>query len=122
VSVTWDAADPPRTGRARELVALLVTAGIRATADVRSANPPCVLVEPLPRLTFHASLGGDPAAVWSVIALAPGPGTLAAADTLDALVADVALVLDLDDATPGVYATGISADPLPAYVMTYTEP
>lgn len=114
--------DHPNTDRAEQLAALLTDAGIRATADLRSAVPPCVLVEPLPRLTFNQTLGGAPAAVWQIIALAPAPGTLTAAKTLDALAADVATVLDLDDATPGVYQTALSADPLPAYVLTYTEP
>lgn len=112
----------PRTDRARALVDMLTAAGLRATADVRTAVPPCVLVEPLPRLTFNRTLCGEPAAVFRIVALAPAPGTLAAADVLDALAEVVAGTLDLDDGTAAVYQTGYSADPLPAFVMTYTEP
>lgn len=112
----------PRTDAARAIVEALVSNGIRATADIRSAVPPCVLVEPLPRLTFNLTLCGDFLAVWTIVALAPAPGTLAQADVLDTLVAQVAAVLDVDTAEPGVYQTGLSADPLPAYVMSYTTP
>jgi hypothetical protein len=116
------AVSSPRTARARELVEALTAAGIRATADIRTAVPPCVLVEPLPRLNYAATMCGEPAAVWTIVALAPAPGTLTAADVLDTLLQAVSAVIDLDDATPGTYATGYSADPLPAYVMTHTEP
>lgn len=112
----------PRTDRARALVDLLTAAGLRATADVRTAVPPCVLVEPLPALRFNRTLCGEPAATFRIVALAPGPGTLNAADTLDSLTTAVAAVLDLDDGNAVAYQTGYSADPLPAYLMTYTEP
>ena len=112
----------PRTDAAREIVAALTAAGLRATADVRSAVPPCVLVEALPRLVFGHTLCGEPAATWAIVCLAPAPGTLAAADVVDALAAAVAAVLDVDDATPGAYQTGYAADPLPAYVLSYTTP
>jgi hypothetical protein len=111
----------PRTDRARELTAELAAAGVRATCDVRTVNPPCVLVEPVPGIVWRGTLGGDPALTWTVVALVPYPGTLAAADALDALVDTVAGVLDLDSATPGTYQTGFAPDPLPAYVMTLTE-
>ena len=112
----------PRTDAAREIVAALVAAGIRATADIRSLQPPGVLLHPMPDLVFNATLSGAPAATWHLWLASPAPGTLASVDALDELLEAVLGVLDLDDATSAVLPTGLSADPLPAVHCTYTTP
>lgn len=114
--------DHPRTDAAREIVAVLEAAGIRATADIRSVVPPCVYVEPNPRLVFNATLSGIAAATWRIVCLSPGPGTLPQSDTLDGLLEAVLDVLECDSAEPAPYQTGLSPEALPAILITYTTP
>lgn len=104
--------------RAVEIVGLLDAAGVRATADPRSAQPPCVLVTPPAR---DYTLGCGYSADWRLMALVPGPGSADAWAALDALVDDVVDALDVERAEPTAYTLAAGGDPLPAYVLTIRE-
>lgn len=103
--------------RSLELVAELVAAGVNATADPRSATPPCVLVTP-PRRTYD--LGCGYSAEWNLWALVPNPGNADAHKALAAMVDELAAVLPITTADPGSYALGVG-EPFPAYQCQFTE-
>lgn len=93
----------------------LVDRGIRATADPRNANVPCVLVTP-PARTYDLAEGWS--ATWQLVALAPGPANADAALVLDELVDAVAELLPLTTVTYRGYPIDELGD-LPAAVMTF---
>ena len=79
----------------------------RATADIRSANPPCILVVPSPRRD-SPTLSGGFAATWSVYCIAPGVGDLTDAKTTEELadvvttvVGDVSVIEPVSIVLPG---------------------
>jgi len=104
--------------RAVELVAELTAAGITATADPRSATPPCVLVAP-PERTYDLACGYT--ARWQLWALVPGAGNADAHKALDGLVDDVAAVLPVERATLQSYVLSAEVPPLPAYRIEFEE-
>ena len=104
--------------RALELVAALTGAGIIATADPRSATPPCVLVPP-PRRVYDLSCGYT--ATWQLHALVPGTGNADAHKALDALVDSVAEVLPIERAELESYVLSPDNPPLPAYRLELEE-
>ena len=104
--------------RAGELVALLTAAGINATADPRSATPPCALVAP-PDREFDIACGYT--ATWAIWVLAPGIGNADAHKQLDATVDEIATVLPLERATLASYVLAVDAPPLPAYRLEFSE-
>lgn len=104
--------------RSVELAAELTTAGIRATADPRSATPPCVLITPAGR-TFDLACGYT--AQWNLYALAPGTGNADAHKVLSELVDDLAAVLPLESADPVSYVLSPDAPALPAFRCQFTE-
>lgn len=103
---------------------------VRATADVRKINAPCLLVEPIPARSFDPVLcEGLPTytVTWRVVALAAAPGDLAAARVLDRLTTHATSVLSEaglrpTSAQPGAYypgaGTGADAPTYPAVVIT----
>lgn len=105
--------------RGAELAAALTAGGVRATADPRSAHPPCVLVTP-PVRRYELSVGYS--VEWRLVCLAPAPGTADSWAALDELVDAVAELVDVELAEPGSYtlpsAEGAS---LPAYILTVKE-
>jgi hypothetical protein len=107
--------------RAAELMAQLEAHDIRAVADPRSVYPPCVLLTP-PARRYDLPLPAY-TATWSLVCLAPGPGTADAWVALDQLLDAVVGALELDDstATPSSYQLPTGGEPLPAYILTMTE-
>lgn len=104
--------------RSVELAAALTTAGIRATADPRSATPPCVLITPAER-TFDLACGYT--ARWNLYVLAPGIGNADAHKVLSELVDELADVLPLESAEPASYVLSPDAPALPAFRCQFTE-
>lgn len=110
-----------RVARAVELVAQLKAAGVKATHDPGdvAGMGAGVLVAP-PELVFDLPEGAT--ATWSLYALA---GSTAAGlqtwQLLDDLVEQVAEQLPLATARPTSWAPAAGVDPMPAYVITYTE-
>ena len=88
-----------------------------ATADARTATPPCVLVAHT-ALTFSGYCGGE--ATWEVVALAPGPFNADAWRTLDDLALAVYKALPVEGYRVVAYRLSLDAPPLPAYLFTYT--
>jgi hypothetical protein len=104
--------------RALELAEKLKAAGINATADPRSATPPCVLVPP-PERVYELSCGYT--ARWQLHALVPGTGNADAHKALDALADAVANELDIERMTLESYVLSADNPPLPAYRIEYRE-
>jgi hypothetical protein len=108
--------------RAKAIALELEEAGTSATHDVRNIKPPCVLVVPIPDLTYtDGTLGGSHLVTWTLWALARGPGDLAAAEALETLVDDVSDVIPIETAEAGAYKIPGSSDPLPGYKLTMNE-
>lgn len=111
----------PRVTRAVELAVQLGGAGITATHNPGEvlANAPCVLVAP-PRLLFDTFEGAT--ATWRLLAIASTPADqLQAWQQLDALVDQLAQLLNVETAEPTAWALTPGADSLPAYAVTFTE-
>ncbi len=95
----------------------LNAAGIRATCDPRSLNPPCVLLIPP---TFAADVADGGTGVFTAYVITPGPGNLDAYKALDTMTSAVADVIPVLTIEPGSYAVDATV-PLPAFVLTWTE-
>jgi hypothetical protein len=99
----------------------LTAAGVRATADDRDLNPPCVFVAPpavdwrFGRADFDASF-----TAWCVTGAAGRPVDLA---HLGELLTSVGIALDWAGvhADPADLLIPHQAAPLPAYRLTWTE-
>jgi hypothetical protein len=96
----------------------LKAAGVVATADVRSATPPCVLVPPPDR---SYDIGCGYTAHWRIFALVPNPLNADAHKTLDTLADDVAAVLPVERMTVASYVLANDAPALPAYRIEFDE-
>jgi len=88
-----------------------------ATADPRSATPPCVLVSHT-ALAYDAMCSGS--VEWEIVALAPGPFNADAWQTLDDLAAAVHAALDVARYQVVAYRLALDHPPLPAYLFTFT--
>jgi hypothetical protein len=100
------------------VVAKLLAAGLRATADSSALNPPAVLVPP-PRRVYDQMCGYS--AQWNVHALAPAPrgsGDRTVIALLDELVDAVAAVFAVETAQPQAYVLGPNTHP--SYLVTFT--
>lgn len=106
----WDAA--------QLIVDKLTGAGITATADPRSATPPCVLVSP-PAKRYDLACGFT--AAWQLYCLAPGTGNADAFITLDRLETAVAQVLPVARSTLVAYVLSADNPPLPAYRVEFDQ-
>ncbi len=105
--------------RAVALAAALVAGGVRATADPRSALPPCVLVTPPVR---RYDLNAGYSVEWRLVCLAPAPGTADTWVALDGLVDAVEELVDVELAEPGSYTLPVAEGAsLPAYILTVKE-
>jgi hypothetical protein len=100
------------------IVGKLTAADISATADPRSATPPCVLVTPPDR---RYDVGCGYTATWRLFALVPGAGNADAHKALDALVDAVAAVLPVERVTLASYVLASDAPALPAYRIEFDE-
>lgn len=112
---------PDTLARARELAALLTDAGVPAKWDVRdaTANLPCVLVPP-PRIDFDGYASST--VTWGLVAIAAtNAGSGEAWQQLVDLVDGVDAQLPIETAAPTSYKLPTGGDPLPAYVLTFTE-
>lgn len=103
-----------------DVVDALAGAGVDATCDPRSANPPCILVTP-PRLNFDVGCGAT--AAWSIWALAPGPANPDAWVVLDELLAAArkAKIPPIEQSTFVNYRITPDAPPVPAYRIEFTQ-
>lgn len=110
----------PRVARAGQLAAQLTGAGVPATHDPRLLHGrlPAVLVQP-PRLAFTGY--GGPEATWRLLIVANTAHELDAWTQIDDLAEAVADLLPVETGEPASYSTGPGADPLPAYVLTFTD-
>ena len=109
---------------AATIKAALETAEIKAvaTANVRQATPPAVLVSPIPRREYDDAAGGYEA-TWSVYCIAPGLGDLTDAKVLDALADVVVPLVDGVGVTvePVSYVLPSGTDAKPAYLIQFTN-
>jgi len=103
---------------AQLIVDKLEGAGINATADTRSATPPCVLVTP-PDKDYDLACGAT--AHWRLFALAPNPANADTWIALDALVAAVLEVLPVERTRFASYVLANDAPALPAYRIEFDE-
>lgn len=105
----------------KTLADAITTAGVKATNNIRNAVPPCVLVEPTPRIEYDV-LDGTGFATWRIVCLAAGKGDLADATKLEDLAERVRSVMEpispIVTAEPGAYPL-IDGEPKPAYVLTF---
>jgi hypothetical protein len=102
-----------------DVVGRLRAAGIRATADVRDVNPPCVYVPP-PQIAWAF---GKVEMGWTVAAVVPATGRDIALKNLGPLIADVSTALSATPVTGGrpIDLGGTDgAAPMPAYELTFT--
>lgn len=103
----------------RELVALIESGGLDASADPRNLTIPGAWVQPTGR-DFDRLDAETYTATWSLYLVAPDNGPLDSLDTLDDLAAQLLAVLpDLGaGAVVGVQLPNHSPDPLPALQFT----
>jgi hypothetical protein len=109
-------------GEVGGVVGRLKAAGIRATADLRDVNPPCVYVPP-PAIAFRFGKGGADL-TWTVAAIVPNTGRDVALRNLTPLIAAVTAALAATPVTGGrpIDVTGLDgAAPSPAYELTFTS-
>lgn len=112
----------PRVDEGVAIAAELTGAGIIATADPGEAenNRPCVLVAP-PVLDYAAGTMAGPAKSWRLICLASSAtGTLQAWSELDALLAQLEPVVNIETAEPIGYQLNTTTGPVPAYAVRTT--
>jgi len=105
--------------RLAQLVEDLSAAGVRATADQRTLNPPGALVA-LHAVAFTRLAGLDVEAV--VYLVAPNAGTLDALAVLDNMIDPAALVTGADRFEAFPLSNLDGGDPLPALRATITLP
>lgn len=106
-------------GLAQGWAGLLTAAGVRATCDPRSVQPPCVLFTPPDTVRFDLGCGGT--ADVRALLLVPGPGQLDAWAALETLLPRVVDVLPVppDELRTTAYTVDNSG-PMPAYELTFT--
>lgn len=104
--------------RALEIADKLATVGLFATADPRSATPPCVLIPP-PERVYDVGCGYT--AHWQLVAMVPGPANGDAYKAVEAMVDTVAEVLPVEHAVSISYLLSPDAPALPAFQIEFTE-
>ena len=95
--------------------------GVRAVADVRDVNPPCVYVPP-PQIAWRFGKGYADL-LWTVAAVVPATGRDVALKILGPLLVDVCDALSATPVTDGrpIVLGGVDgAAPMPAYELTFT--
>jgi hypothetical protein len=99
----------------------LESAGVRATIDDKSVNPPCVLIQP-PAIVYR--FGGKQAdAEWTLLAVAPNSDKVAEIRALDKVLTETRAALDGAPvaARPAGVFTADGTATLPAYELTYAN-
>ena len=97
----------------------LAAKNIRASAEPRNLNPPCVLFTPPQQVLLHDYCSA--AVQMRALLIVPGPGIGDAWRQADDLLADVlaADVMPVEEIT--LTQWGSSDNPLPAYELGWTE-
>jgi hypothetical protein len=104
----------------QDVVDVLLAAGIRATIDPKSANPPCVLVRP-PSITWRFGKGGWDAA-WQAWLVVGDSGLPAVLDDQSELINQVQAALNYAAVTARPADTTMSdGATLPTYVLEWTS-
>lgn len=98
--------------RAQDIVDTLTAGGVRATADPRNVNPPCVLVNP-PDLRYDLACGAT--ATWRLRLVLPGPWNADTWRLADNTLPALDTLLDIDTVTPDT-----TTDP-PTFEITFEE-
>lgn len=102
---------------AEETVAELRAASIRCTMDVRNLNLPCILITP-PSFVGDISCGGT--ATFTAWAISRGPGNADAWKSIDALLEQLAAVVDVEAVTTSQYTVD-DTGALPALEIVWTK-
>lgn len=103
------------------LLAQLDAGQVRAAADLRDVNPPCVLVRP-PRMSWR--FGKDCwDATWEMWAVVPDTGAADALSALSLLIGQVQVALGgrVVEGRPVDVQAIDGAGTLPGYALTYTQ-
>ena len=100
------------------LVETIRATGVRATADVRTVNPPGVLVVPTPAREYDL-LGDCFTATWTVALIGSGPGDLSDARLLEDYAAVVIPLLPRVDTVEVASYVLPGLDPKPAYLCRF---
>lgn len=101
-----------------DVLAAFTAAGVRAVADLRDVNPPCVWVLP-PEGSFR--FDRNRATIeWVAYLVAPNVGTRPAASALSELVDQVTGIGPFTTFTRDAVQMPDGADPLPAYRVSWT--
>lgn len=102
------------------MAAALTAAGIRATADARTLNPPGALLVPIEHTSALGAAGG--VTTVRVYLIGPNVPTLDALDVLDGLAASAraaGVAITPSMLVESLTVAGIAqGDPLPAYTFT----
>lgn len=98
--------------RAAQIVDALIGAGVRATADPRNINTPCVLVPP-PDLRADVACGVT--ATWRLRLILPGPWNADTWRAADLLLPAIDALFDITAVTPDTIT-----DP-PTFEITFEE-
>jgi hypothetical protein len=104
-----------------DLAYRLQAGGVRAVFDLRDLNPPAAIISPP---TMHWRLmDGTWSADWTLWAVVPNSGSRNDLVNLDQLVEQIRTALKGEPvmATPQTLAVDGQSDPLPGYVLTWTE-
>lgn len=98
----------------------LVSAGVRASADTRDINPPCVHINP-PEVAYRFGKGWD--ATWRAYVIAPDSGPAESLEVVGGLLEAVqaAMVGRVVTARPAELLTLDGGPPLPAYELNWTD-
>ena len=105
-----------------DVVSQLDAAGLRATADPRDVNPPCVLVgPPTPSPNGWTLARNCEIYLVPLTALVPNTGRINALAALDLLTGAILDALEgiPDSCLPADFIGTGGGDPLPGYALTY---
>lgn len=97
----------------------LKAAGIRATADPRNLNLPCVIIGPPSIPELELSCGGT--ATQTAYVVGQAPGNLDTWKQIDDLAEKVGRVVDVEAVVPVQYQHDQNANALPALQLTWTQ-
>lgn len=101
-----------------EIVKSLTDAGIRATADPRRVDPPCVLVVP-ESAEFETNCTGQGTTNWVLHVLAGQPGGMEAMRNLASMTAEVLTVNQrIEDVRLNSYSND-TGQPWPSFELRY---
>ena len=100
------------------LAVTLTTAGCKATADLKLCRPPMALVSPVVERTFDGL--ASETGTLKVYLIGAGPGDIADAEALEAMLAIAKPILNPDRAEAVSYLLPNSVDAKPALMLVST--